>query len=117
MATITAQIDRSADDGTVVVLWETLTATNNAGSLVKLPGYTLQSIQAIGTFGGAVTMHGTNDSAGAAAVVPLKDSAGSAISTTAAAMFGVAGQMAYVQPKAAAGVGDVDVYAFYTPDN
>ena len=116
MATITAQVVNN-EDGSKTVLWETLTATNNAGSLVTLPGYRLESVQMIGTFGGAVTMHGTNDSAGSATVVPLKDSAGSAITTTAAAGFGVAGQMRYVQPKAAAGVSDVDVYAHFVAES
>ena len=112
MATINAQIFDN-DDGTKTVLWETLTATNNAGSLVSFPGYDLDSVQIIGTFGGAVTFHGTNDPAGAATVVGVKDSAGTAISATAAAMFGVAGQMRHYQPKAAAGVSDVDVYAYF----
>ena len=116
MATITAQVTNN-EDGSKTALWETLTATNNVGSLVTLPGYKLESVQMIGTFGGAVTMHGTNDSAGAATVVPLKDSTGTAISTTAAAGFGVSGQMRHVQPKAAAGVSDVDVYAHFVAES
>lgn len=116
MATINAKI-LPQQDGGVIVLWETLTATNNEGSLVSLPSHRLESVQAIGTFGGAVTMHGTNDPTGAAAVVPLKDQGGTAISASAAAMFGVAGQMRHIQPKAAAGVSDVDVYAHFVPAN
>lgn len=114
MATVTAQV-LPQNDASIVVFWEGLNATDNAGSLVSLPSHRLESVQIIGTFGGAVTMHGTNDSNGAAAVAPLKDQGGAAISATAAAMFGVAGQMRYVQPKAAAGVSDVDVYALFRP--
>lgn len=114
MATIQALV-QPQNDGSTIVSWLALNATDNAGSLVSLPSLRLASIQATGTFGGAVTMHGTNDATGAAAVVPLKDSAGAAISATAAAMFGVAGQMRHVQPKAAAGVSSVDVHALYVP--
>lgn len=114
MATIEAQI-QPQQDASIVVLWETLTATNNEGSLVSFPSHKLESIQIIGMFGGAVTMHGTNDAVGAAAVAPLKDSTGTAISATAAASFGVAADMRHIQPKAAAGVSDVDVYALFRP--
>lgn len=101
----------------MIVLWEAVNATDNAGSLVSLPSHRLESVQVIGTFGGAVTMHGTNDPTGTAAVAPLKDQGGTAISATAVAMFGVAAQMRHLQPKAAVGVSDVDVYALFVPAN
>lgn len=114
MATINAQITRNPD-GTIVVLWETLTATNNVGSDVNLPDYKLESVQIIGTFGGTVTVAGSNAAAAGGTFNTLEDVASTAISTTAAAFFAVGADARWTHPTAGAGVSDVDVYAYYVP--
>ena len=114
MATITAQVLRQ-QDGNIVVLWETLTATNNVGSDVHFPDHKLESIQAIGTFGGTVTVAGSNAVAAGGTFTTMEDVASVAVSTTAAAFFALGADARWVHPTAGAGVSDVDVYALFVP--
>lgn len=114
MATISAvQVGPDAT-GVITVTWETLTATNNVGEAVRLPTHMDKTVTATGTFGGAVTLNGSNDGAN---FFVLSDQGASDITGTAAYIAVVAENPLWIRPAAAAGVTDVDVILVCAPRN
>lgn len=92
------------------ILWETLTESDTAGSV--LPASVLSlfgSVQVIGTFGGAtVVFQGSNDGTN---WVNLNDKDGNAISLSAAGAAEFSTAMLYLRPSASGGSSqDIDVY-------
>ena len=115
MATIALQRLQTGRDGPLALfLWETLTATNNVGARVFVGHRPGKSVQVIGTFGGAVTIRGSNvldaDVTVAAHWFSLTDPTQTTISLTAAGGKEILESCLWVSPAAAAGVTDVDVY-------
>lgn len=94
--------------GGVLLRWLGLTATDT-GEKVE-PGKAsgaISAIQFVGTFGGTVTLQGSNDGV---TWTTLKDIGGSDISTTGTNIFDISTAARYVRPSAGSGVVDVDVY-------
>lgn len=112
MAEIAAAITKN-QDGSITVLWETLTSTNTTGSPVHFPDYDLVGVQMLGTFGAAATMAGSTASGGTYST--LEDIASVAVSQTAAGMQVLAGAgLPFIKPVVGA-VTDVDIYAYFLP--
>jgi hypothetical protein len=119
MATIVAARQTIPHEGPAVVwLWETLTATDNVGSRVLCGHRPGKSVHVVGTFGGAVTLRGSNlpdpDVTTAAHWFALTDPTQTTISLTAAGLKEVLESCLWVSPAAAVGVTDVDVYLLLT---
>lgn len=103
--------------GVQYVLWSGLTASDT-GLPVSFPKHSDKTVSIFGTFGGAITMEGTDDVRGDpshadhvnAAWVPLTDSLdAAAISKTANAGEVLLQNYKWIRPKAAAGVSAVSV--------
>lgn len=112
MATINAQITEN-EDGSISVLWETLTNTNNVGSAYQPPaGYGLDQVLFSGTFGAAAVLQtspdGTNFNTG-------EDVASAAMSASAAGVFNAGGQKARAFRPSVGAVTDVDCTAYFSP--
>ena len=106
MATIALQFTQ-LDPYTV--LWETIPASSTGQGLF-LPGHVHHvSIQALGTFGGDVTMQGSNDKG--LTWFTLKDEGGTDIVFSAAGAASVDALPQLIRPSSGGGVSDVDVYA------
>lgn len=114
MATIASQVTRNSD-GTVTVLWEGLTASDQ-GAPVALPNYKLESIQMSGSFGGGdVSIYGSNAVANTGPFTNIKNSERSPLVASDASIFGVSEFTRWVKPVAGRGVADVDVLALFVP--
>ena len=94
--------------GGAVLLWEAV-AGGDTGEAVKLNKFAgaVSAVQAIGTFGGTLTMQGSIDGAN---WVDLTTTAGEVASLTAAGGLEMGTAFLYVRPSAGAGISDVDVY-------
>ena len=119
MATITAvKQDPPMEGACALWLWETLTATNNVGARVACGHRPGKSIQVVGTFGGAVTIRGSNlvnpDVTVATDWFNLTDPTQTLISFTAAGGKEMLEQCLWLSPAAAAGVVDVDAWVLLT---
>ncbi|MDE2166758.1 MAG: hypothetical protein KGJ66_10545 [Alphaproteobacteria bacterium] len=99
--------------GYAVVHWSNLDGTNRtSGEFVRMPGFKLQRVQILGSFGGAVTIVVRNDEAGAT-IVTLKDRSGQPVCVMSTQTHQIAAPTDWVAPVAAVGVSDVDVLAVY----
>jgi len=87
--------------------WETLTASD-VGAAVPTEGKRDINAQVIGTFGGTVTIQGSND--GGTTFTDLHDVNGDLIAITSAAFVQVLEAPELIRPSAGAGVSDVDVH-------
>lgn len=98
-----------------VFKWTNL-AANSCGIRVAVAPWTDRSVQVSGTFGGAVTLRGSNKADPAentaADWFPLVDPQGNAISFTSAGGEAVLEATYWVSPLAAAAVTGVDVHLF-----
>jgi len=95
-----------------MVLWETLTSANAAGTAVQMGGSTDRTVQIIGTFDSAtVVMQGSMDGT---TWFTLTDPQGNAISKTAAAGEAITEITRYIRPSTSGGGAsqDIDVYLF-----
>ena len=111
MTTYPAVVSRTAGPYHATVTW-TLTGTGT-GLPVAMPGYRLRSITIKGTFNsGTVTVLGGNDDAQAETAVGIKDRSGSAISTAAAAFYGLPDAPQWLYPSATAAT-SIIVTAYY----
>lgn len=118
MATITAVKQVIPHEGPAVLwLWETMQASD-VGSKVPVGHRPGKSIHALGTFGGAITLRGSNlvdpDVTEATHWFALTDPTQTTISFTAAGLKEVLESCLWISPAAAAGVTDVDVYVLLT---
>lgn len=96
-----------------VVHWPNLDGMKRtSGKFVRVPGFKLQHVQILGSFGGAVAMVGKNDDADTM-VVTLKDRSGNPVCVMVTGTHYIAVPPNWVAPVAAAGVSDVDVLAVY----
>ena len=116
MATIPAvrQTDVPHEGPCILWLWETLTATNNVGARVPVGHRPGKSFHAVGTFGGAVTVRGSNlkdpDVTNPLHWFALRDPTKTVISLTANGGEECLECVLWVSPAAGAGVADVDVW-------
>ena len=94
--------------GGAAVLWEQM-AGGDTGEPLKLNRFAgaVSAVQAIGTFGGTLTMQGSIDGTN---WVDLTTTAGDAASLTAAGGIELGTAFLYIRPSAGAGISDVDVY-------
>lgn len=86
--------------------WETITATNSTGELAEFPDFPEKTVQVTGTFGGTLTMQGSNDGTN---FFTLTDVLGNNVAFTAAGAKKIHETPRYVRPSAGVGVTDVDV--------
>ena len=105
MATISVDGDNVANGHKYT--WLTLTASD-VGEAVHTEGRRDINVQIIGTFGGNVTIQGSND--GGTTYTDLHDVNGDLISVSAAAFIQVLEAPELIRPSAGAGVSDVDVH-------
>ena len=116
MATVAPNIADN-DDGSIVVAWESLDGTTNTAgdAYTPPPGYALDSVAIVGSFGGTASLEASPDGVNFGVA---EDLASVAISATAAAVFNAGGQRARAyKPIAGTGVSDVDCVAYFAPRN
>lgn len=89
-------------------LWETLTASDTGEPLYLKQGGAQVAVQALGTFGGTVSLQGTID--GSTWFDLTSGPGGEAISFTAAGYAEITTAVWALRPSAGSGVSDVDVY-------
>jgi hypothetical protein len=90
----------------VEIVWANLTASEN-GDAAEYPEHGDKTVSITGTFGGAITIEGSNDGT---TWVGLKDAqSGSAISATSNGIFVIKENTKFIRPVAAAGVAGVKI--------
>lgn len=86
--------------------WANLVA-NETGDAIEIPEYNDKTVTITGTFGGAVTIEGSNDGT---TYIAAKDAlSGSNISATANGAFVIKENYKFIRPVAAAGVTGVKI--------
>ena len=114
MATISYAVTRikTFRENSHVILWETLTTTNDTGSNLEMPGSSDRSVQVIGSFGagGTLVIQGSNDNG--TTWHTLNDPQGNALSFTTAKTEAVLELTRLIRPFISGGDGttDLDVY-------
>ena len=110
MATISLQIGADNQAHSSLIKWETLTATDVGEARVNTY-YNDRTVSVTGTFGGTVSIQGSNDGTN---WFTLTDNSGLALEFTAAGMKLIAEAPLYIRPSAGSGVSDVDVIILET---
>ena len=108
MATIELSIGVDNTAHSSSVLWETLTASD-VGEAKEYTYFNDRTVQVTGTFGGTVSIEGSNDGVN---YTTLTDAAGSALEFTAAGLKLITEAPRYIRPSAGSGVSDIDVIIF-----
>ena len=104
-------------DGVIVLTWETLSNTDQTGAAVRVPSHADKCVTATGTFGGTISLQGSNEDPPVNWHI-LSDQAASAISLSAAGIAQVAENPLFIRPAQTAGtVSDVDVIVVCSPRN
>jgi hypothetical protein len=108
----------AANDGSAyLVTWTPLNSTDTEGVRIEAVQYGERTVQVTGTFGtGTLVIQGSNDGTNWAT---LKDIHGTAISTGAAGIFGVAEIVRYIRPAVtgANGTTDLDITMLVRTEN
>ena len=106
MATIAPQLV-SVRDRRKVWLWETAAGGDTCTEISPNGSEPLAAnIHAFGTFGGTLTMQGSNDGTN---WFTLKDTQGNDCTATSEAVFEVSTAAAYLRPSPGSGISDIDV--------
>lgn len=109
MATVSPVLNRTAE-GVPYLLWENVATGDTLNPYAVNARLGLDaSVQLAGTFGGAtVKLQQSNDNA---TYFDMKDTGGTTISATAAAIFNFSSAAVYLRPAITGGTGDaVDIY-------
>lgn len=113
MATINKTVTKltSYPPTAYIILWETLTTTNDVGSTAEMVAYSDRSVQVVGTFDGAsLQLQGSNDGTN---FKVLTDPQGNALTFTATGIEAISELTRYIRPYisvAGSGSADLDVY-------
>lgn len=95
------------DSNLKVVTWEALGASENGTALPVNPaGLAVSAVQLTGTFGGTVYIEGSLDGT---TFFSLRDTRGTLMEYTAAALAELSSGVRYIRPRTGTGVSDVDV--------
>lgn len=112
MATIVPTVTRNGDGSVIKMSYETLTTTNDVGSVIAWPEYWGRTIQVLGTFGagGTLLVEGSND--GGTTWATLDDGFGDPLSITAAGIYTITAvtELTRVRVSAGDGTTDLDVH-------
>lgn len=96
--------------GTQTITWAGLTA-GDTGTPLEYAKFSDKTVQVVGTFGGTVTMQGSNDGTN---WVTLTSNLGAALTFTAMGGGLVAENYRYIRPSAGSGVSSVTITAQIT---
>lgn len=100
-------IQAFGDRNTHVVSWETLTAANNVGQAVEMPGSSDRCVQFSGVWNAATAvLQGSNDGV---TWFTLTDPQGNAISKTSDALEQIMELTRYIRPSTSGGGGSQDI--------
>ncbi len=96
-----------------VIEWTGL-AASDTGSPMKFSTFADKTVQAFGTFGGTVTLEGSNDprcetDAGNAVYAPLTDNLGNPIAFSSAGISLIAEAPVFIRPNCGSGVTSVTI--------
>jgi len=108
MAKKTLSKDNRAIEGTILVTWATL-AANDEAAVLNTERFSDKTIHVKGTFGGTVSIEGSND---AKTWVTLTDPQGNALDFTAEGVKLIAEHPKFIRPNPKTGVSAADVILY-----